>query len=85
MGDETACWVQAEFKADYSDLPARSEEELASKIKALQQEYEHGTFTSLAQEKQTMIQIRKLESLTQKVHLAFVKVFDERFDTADRF
>ena len=58
--------VQAEFKAEYSDLPARSEEELAAKVAALRVEMEHGSSLSLAEEKKTMQQIRKLEGMTQK-------------------
>lgn len=63
-----SCMLQTQFKSDYSDLPAKSEEELDQKIYDLRHDMEHGdSKLSLADEKKRLVLISKLDSQRSKV------------------
>ena len=62
----TAGCVQADFKAEYGDLPAKSEEELNAQLGELQHRITHESVT-LNEEKAALARIKKLEASREKV------------------
>jgi hypothetical protein len=62
---KTGC-AQADFKAEYGDLPAKSEEELNAQLGELQHRITHESVT-LNEEKAALARIKKLEAAREKV------------------
>lgn len=58
--------AQADFKAEYGDLPAKSEEELNAQLGELQHRITHESVT-LNEEKAALARIKKLEGAREKV------------------
>ena len=64
----TVCFcMQAEFKTDYGDLPAKSEAELDAMVAETHHRMTHGESMPLAEEKKCLQHIKKLESAREKV------------------
>ena len=61
-------FAQADFKAEYGDLPAKSEEELNAQLGELQHRITHESVT-LNEEKAALARIKKLEASREKVRL----------------
>lgn len=62
-----------EFKTDYNDLPAKSEDELDQKIHDIRHDMEHGNSISTAEEKKLLARISKLNSQRSQVREYSIK------------